>query len=64
VTAPPAAATKEQCIANYPETPGHVFQRQKCLNDVVTGEESTLSPPQKAIVSDCSVELLKFVNQR
>lgn len=57
-----AAMTKGQCLASYPERPGSLYQRQKCLADVALAEESTLNAAQQTIANDCARDLLALAN--
>ena len=55
--------SKTQCLSTYPERPGTLFLRQKCLSDVAFAGEAKLTPAQKTIVDDCAKALLTLANQ-
>ena len=54
--------SKTQCLSTYPERPGTLFLRQKCLSDVAFAGEARLTPAQKTIVDDCAKALLTLAN--
>ena len=55
--------SKTQCLSTYPERPGSLFLRQKCLSDVAFAGEAKLTPAQKDIIDGCAKELLTLANK-
>ena len=55
--------SKTQCLSTYPERPGSLFLRQKCLSDVAFAGEVRLTPAQKDIIDGCAKELLTLANK-
>lgn len=58
-----ARLSKTQCLSTYPERPGSLFLRQKCLSDVAFAGEARLTPAQKDIIDGCAKELLTLANK-